>query len=72
MEKELDQWCGSALKAEELTENSTHIKNVPFVLDNNVLTGRGPGTAEQFAMKFVELLCGELVAERIRQGSCQR
>ena len=72
MEKELDQWCGSALKAEEQTENSTHIKNVPFVLDNNVLTGRGPGTAEQFAMKFVELLCGELVAERIRQGSCQR
>lgn len=72
MEKELDKWCGSALKAEELTENSQHIKNVPFVLDNNILTGRGPGTAEQFAMKFVELCAGEEAAAKIHEGSCQR
>ena len=72
MENELAQWCGSALKAEELMENSQHIKNVPFVFDNNVLTGRGPGTAEQFAMKFVELTAGEEAARRIHDGSCQR
>ena len=72
MENELDKWCGSALKARELTENSTHIKNVPFVLDNNVLTGRGPGTAEEFAMKLVELTAGEQTAQKIREASCQR
>lgn len=72
MENELDKWCGSALKARELTENSTHIKDVPFVLDNNVLTGRGPGTAEQFAMKLVELTAGEQMAQKIREASCQR
>ncbi|MBQ0050436.1 MAG: DJ-1/PfpI family protein [Treponema sp.] len=72
MEKELGKWCGSDLKAEELTENSHHIPNVPFVLDNNVLTGRGPGTAEQFAMKFVELMAGPETAQKIHDGSCQR
>ena len=72
MEKELDKWCGSAVKAEELTENSHYIPNVPFVFDNNVLTGRGPGTAEQFAMKLVELTAGEEIAKQIHNGSCQR
>ena len=59
-------------KAEKLTENSVHVKNVPFVFDGNVLTGRGPGTAEQFAMKLVELTAGEQIAERIRISACQR
>lgn len=72
MEKQLDKWCGSKLKAEELTENSHHIPNVPFVLDTNILTGRGPGTAEQFAMKLVEMTAGAEVAEQIKKGSCQR
>ncbi len=72
MEADLAKWCGSSLKAEELTENSTHIKNVPFVLDNNVLTGRGPGTAEQFAMKLVEMCAGEETARSVHDGSCQR
>ncbi len=53
-------------------ENSTYIPNVPFVLDNNVLTGRGPGTTEQFAMKLVELTAGTEVAEQIKKGSLQR
>ena len=72
MEKNLTEYCGSEIKAQELTENSHHISNVPFVLDNNVLTGRGPGTAEQFAMKFVEILAGEATAKKIRETSCQR
>ena len=72
MEKNLAEYCGSEVKAKELTENSHHIKDVPFVLDNNVLTGRGPGTAEQFAMKFVELLTNAECAKQIHDGSCQR
>lgn len=72
MENELEKWCGSTLDAEKLTENSVHEKNVPFVFDGNVLTGRGPGTAEQFAMKLVELTTGEQIADRIRISACQR
>lgn len=72
MEENLAVYCGSDIKAKEVTENSQHIKNVPFVFDNNVLTGRGPGTAEQFAMKLVEILTNPETAKRIHDGSCQR
>lgn len=50
----------------------THVTDVPFVFDKNLLTGRGPGTAEQFAMKFVEILAGTETAKKIHDGSCQR
>ncbi len=72
MEENLAEYCGSSLKAKELTENSRHVKDVPFVLDNNLLTGRGPGTAEQFAMKLVEILTSADTAKEIHDGSCQR
>ena len=72
MNENLAEYCGSKEWAKEVMENSTHIENVPFVYDNNLLTGRGPGTAEQFAMKFVELLAGAETAVRIHDGSCQR
>lgn len=72
MNKDLDKYCGSLEKAKELTENSTHIENVPFVYDKNLLTGRGPGTAEQFAMEFVRILTDESTAKKVHDGSCQR
>lgn len=72
MEENLAEYCGTSDWAKEATENSTHIANVPFVFDNNVLTGRGPGTAEQFAMKFVEILTTPETAKQIHDGSCQR
>lgn len=72
MEGDLARWCGSAERAAEATRGSSHVPDVPFVLDGNVLTGRGPGTAEQFAMKFVEVAAGAETAARIRAGSCQR
>lgn len=72
MEKNLAEYCGSTEKAEEFTANATHIPDVPFVLAGNVLTGRGPGTTEQFAMKLVALLTDEKTAAAIHDGSCQR
>ena len=53
-------------------EDSTHCENIPFVTDGTVTTGRGPGTAEEFAMELVRILCGEDVKEKIKAGSCQR
>ncbi|WP_147612983.1 DJ-1 family glyoxalase III [Treponema pectinovorum] len=72
MEDEVLKWCGGDTKAKELLENSTHKKGLPFVLDNNVLTGRGPGTAEQFSMKFVEIAAGRQIADKIHESTCQR
>ena len=44
----------------------------PFVHDANVITGRGPGAAEEFAMEIVKTLCGEEVAGKIKAGAVQR
>lgn len=47
-------------------------KNEVFVTDGNLVTSRGPGAAEQFAMELVRILCGEDTALNVRTGSCQR
>ena len=72
MNENLSEYCGSAEKAAELTKGSSVVENVPFVFNRNVLTGRGPGTAEQFAMEFVRILAGEATAKKVHDGSCQR
>ena len=38
------------------------------VIDGNVITSRGAGTAHDFAFKFVELLKGDDVAKQLREG----
>mgnify|MGYP002625394753 CR=1 FL=1 len=72
MEADLAKWCGSEENARTALKNATHIPDVPFVLDGNILTGRGPGTAEQFSMKLVELCAGIETAKKVHDGSCQR
>lgn len=72
MNENLAEYCGDKKSADGLTAGSEHIENVPFVFDSNLLTGRGPGTAEEFAMKLVELLTDSSTARKIHDGSCQR
>ena len=72
MEESLAQWCGGADKARERTAGATLVPGVPFVHDGNVLTGRGPGTAEQYAMEFVRLLSDENTRDKVAAGACQR
>lgn len=36
--------------------------------DGNIITGRGPGAAMEFAMAVVELLCGADVVEELKAG----
>ncbi len=43
-----------------------------FVTDGNLVTSRGPGAAEQFAMELVRILCGQETAIKVKTGSCQR
>lgn len=52
--------------------SQNHKEGLPFVCDGNLLTGRGPGAAEQFSMKLVELLCGSEISEKIKLASVQR
>ncbi len=79
MEKSVEQFCsaftdsnGNKINAEEVLKGSTHKKDVPFVLDKNVVTGRGAGTAEQFAMGLVRLLAGEELFLKVKKDTLQR
>jgi 4-methyl-5(b-hydroxyethyl)-thiazole monophosphate biosynthesis len=40
----------------------------PVVVDDNVVTSQGPGTALEFAIKLVELLVGEQKAREVKRG----
>jgi 4-methyl-5(b-hydroxyethyl)-thiazole monophosphate biosynthesis len=44
---------------EKLNLPSTTIKSEPVVIDNKIVTSRGPGTAMDFTLKLIEILCGE-------------
>jgi 4-methyl-5(b-hydroxyethyl)-thiazole monophosphate biosynthesis len=40
----------------------------PVVTDRNLITGRGPGCAIDFALAILKTLKGEAVADQVRQG----
>ncbi|MFA6936802.1 MAG: DJ-1 family glyoxalase III [Treponema sp.] len=64
--------CYPGMKDNAGSYVSTHKDNVPFVTDKNLITGRGPGAAEQFAMELVRVLTGESAAQKVKSGACQR
>ena len=44
----------------------------PVTVDGTLITGRGPGAAEQFSMAIVKALAGEAVYKKVKEGSLQR
>jgi 4-methyl-5(b-hydroxyethyl)-thiazole monophosphate biosynthesis len=70
MEKQIETYCGAS--AVSLMKDSRYEAGVPFVTDGNLVTGRGPGAAEQFAMELVRILLGSAAAESVRAKSVQR
>ncbi|NLM00939.1 MAG: DJ-1/PfpI family protein [Treponema sp.] len=44
-------------------------KIAPVVVDENLITSRGPGTASHFAFAIIEKLCGKEVAEKVTLGT---
>lgn len=46
---------------------STTFKNQPVVVDGNLITSQGPGTALLFVFAIIEYLVGKAVADRLRQ-----
>ena len=64
--------CYPGMSSQAGAFESTHKDGVPFITDGNLVTGRGPGAAEQFAMEIVRLLYGVEVAAKLKTTSCQR
>ncbi len=64
--------CYPEMEKEAPDFAETHCASVPFVHDKNLITGRGPGAAEEFSMEIVKTLAGSEVAQKIRRGSVQR
>lgn len=46
-------------------------ENKTFVVDGNLITARGPGASEEFAMEIVKKMCGKEVFNKIRSGTQQ-
>lgn len=72
MEKNVIQYCGEEADPEKVLAGSQHVTDAPFVTDGTVITSRGAGCAEQFAMELVRLLCGEEMAKKIHDATVQR
>lgn len=46
--------------------------NKVYITDGNLVTSRGPGASEEFAMELVKILAGQETYDRIHSGSQQR
>ncbi len=46
--------------------------NQIFITDGNLVTSRGPGASEQFAMELVRILAGQEIHDKIHEGAQQR
>jgi protein deglycase len=72
MEDGLSDYCGNPDNMMKCMKGSMLVRGVPFITDGNIVTGRGPGCAEQFSMELVRILFGEKQAARIHDCSIQR
>lgn len=72
MEKNITEYCRNEANPSEVLEGSEHLKGLPFVTDGTVITSRGAGAAEEFAMELVRLLCGPAMKEKLKNATCQR
>lgn len=70
--KEKKWTCYPGMQNNAKDEYQNGYKNEVFVTDNNLVTSRGPGASEQFAMELVRILCGEETAKKIHDSSQQR
>ena len=46
--------------------------NQVFITDGNLVTARGPGAGEQFAMELVRILAGQEIHDKVHDSSQQR
>ncbi|MBQ0003197.1 MAG: DJ-1/PfpI family protein [Treponema sp.] len=72
MEQKISDFISDSEKIDELMDGAylSHMKS--FIIDDKIITGKGPGAAEEFAMAIVKELCGVDTMMRVRTSSCQR
>ena len=56
----------------ELTNSIKAYSENRVVADGNIITSRGAGTAEEFALALIEILLGEAAAEKVRTSIVAR
>lgn len=72
MENEVQDFCEPGQKSEELLSGSSYQDSLPVVTDGTVITSRGAGTSEQFAMELLRVLEGEEVRDTVKVKTIQR
>ena len=53
---------------EEFLEGADVVVDREVVTDGNITTSRGAGTAIPFALRLIEILCGEEMAKKVSGG----
>ncbi len=64
--------CYPGMESESKAEYQNGYSNKVFVTDGNLVTSRGPGAAEEFAMELVRILAGDEVYNKVHTSSQQR
>ena len=64
--------CYPEMQENAKAEYLSGYSNEAFIVDGSLVTGRGPGASEQFAMELVKILAGQDVAKKVHDGSQQR
>ena len=64
--------CYPGMESESKQSYVANYVNEVVVQDCNLVTSRGPGASEQFAMELVKILVGEEIYNKIHSGSQQR
>ncbi len=64
--------CYPGMETEAKKDYLSGYSNEVFITDGKLVTGRGPGASEQFAMELVKILAGKETHDKIKIGSQQR
>ena len=64
--------CYPDMEGESKAEYQSGYSNKVFVTDGNLVTSRGPGAAEEFAMELVRILAGEEVYRKVHDSAQMR
>lgn len=64
--------CYPGMETEAKPEYLNGYSNKTFITDGKLVTGRGPGASEEFAMELVKILAGQEIYDKVHSGSQQR
>ncbi|XP_026483338.2 protein dj-1beta-like [Vanessa tameamea] len=53
---------------DNITSDYTYVEGERVVVDGNIVTSRGPGTAYWFGLKLIEMLTGKEKADQVEKG----